>query len=515
MTALEAQGVRKTYGGVVALDDAHIEVRPGAVHALLGENGAGKSTLVKIMTGAVRPDAGTLRIGGAEVRFANTADASRQGVAVVSQELSLFPHLDVLSNLFPMREIRRGPLVDRRAMAALARPVFEQLGLAVGLSAPVGSLSLAQRQLVEIAKALITQPHVLLLDEPTSALEAGASERLIGILRVLRDRNVAVVYVSHILEEVMSLCDEVTVLRDGRVVLAAEPMGRLTMSAIVKAMLGDRPASAQAIDAISRETRDAVAAEVEAPSGSAASLRLSGVTVGAGMIDVDLDVRPGEVVGLAGLVGSGPQAVLRAIAGLARPSAGTVTLPGGAPGPRSLREAIAAGVGFVTGDRRRLGLMLDKPLWENITQVSSMGMVRDGWVIRPAALRERARRHVDRLQIRTPSVDLRAGQLSGGNQQKVVIAKWLDTQPTTLLLDDPTRGVDIGAKAEINGLLRAAAAGGAVVLLHSTDLEELASVCDRVVVFYRGRIIAELRGEERNARAILHAMNTGQTASVA
>ena len=511
MSTLEAQGIRKTYGGVVALDDAHIEVRAGAVHALLGENGAGKSTLVKIMTGAVRPDAGTLHLGGTEVQFANTADATRRGVAVVSQELSLFPHLDVLSNLFPMREPRRGPLIDRRSMAALARPVFEQLGIAVDLTAPLGTLTLAQRQLVEIAKALISKPQVLLLDEPTSALEAGASERLLGILRVLRDRNVAVVYVSHILEEVMSLCDEVTVLRDGCVVVAAEPMARLTMVGIVKEMLGDRP---RASEALTEETIEAVAAEVEAPSGPGGALRLAGVSVTSGMDGVDLEVRSGEVVGLAGLAGSGPQTVLRVIAGLARPSAGSVTLPGGHPGPRSLREAIAAGVGFVSGDRRRLGLMLDKPIWENITQVSTMGMVRDGWFVRPSRLRRRARTHVERLQIRTPSVNLRAGQLSGGNQQKVVIAKWLDTQPTTLLLDDPTRGVDIGAKAEINGLLRAAAAGGAVVVLHSTELEELASVCDRVVVFYRGRICAELSGADRNPSAILHAMNTGQVATV-
>ena len=240
VTALEAQGVRKTYGGVVALDDASFNVRPGSVHALLGENGAGKSTLVKVMTGAVRPDAGSLRLGGQEVRFRDTADAVRHGVAVVAQELSLFPHLDILSNLFTMREPRRGPIVDRRRMLEAAQPVLESLGVTHPPSTLVGSLSLAERQLVEIAKALVAKPRVLLLDEPTSALETGASERLLGILRVLREADVGVVYVSHILEEVMSLCDEVTVLRDGRVVMAAEPLANLTLPLIVDAMLGQK-----------------------------------------------------------------------------------------------------------------------------------------------------------------------------------------------------------------------------------------------------------------------------------
>jgi ABC-type sugar transport system ATPase subunit len=499
MHALEARGVRMTYGGVVALDDAAMVVRPGAVHALLGENGAGKSTLVKIMTGAVRPDAGTLRLDGAEVQFANTADAVRHGVAVVSQELSLFPHLDVLSNLFPMREPMRGPLVDRKRMRALAQPVLDELGLAVDLRVLVRDLTLAERQLIEIAKALIPNPRVLLLDEPTSALEAGATERLLGILRVLRQRDVAVVYVSHILEEVMSVCDEVTVLRDGRVVKAAEPMASLTMQDIVHAMLGERPPAPE------RAARDVTLPALQGPG-----LELAHVSVPGALDKVSLTVARGEIVGLASLAGSGSLSVLRAVAGIRPPSSGTIRLPGGQPGPSSFREAVANGIAYVSGDRRRLGLMLDKPIWENIVIVRSMGMSRDGQFLRLGSLKARAADLIARLGIRTPSGELRAGQLSGGNQQKVVLAKWLDTKPTTLVLDDPTRGVDIGARVEIHGLLRTVADQGGVVLLRSTDLEELASACDRVVVLYRGRVCAELRGPERSARTILHLMNTGE-----
>ena len=499
MHALEAQGVRKTYGGVVALDDAAMVVRPGAVHALLGENGAGKSTLVKIMTGAVRPDAGTLRLDGAEVQFATTADAVRHGVAVVSQELSLFPHLDVLSNLFPMREPMRGPLIDRKRMRALAQPVLDELGLAVDLRAMVRDLTLAERQLVEIAKALIPNPRVLLLDEPTSALESGATERLLAILRVLRQRDVAVVYVSHILEEVMSVCDEVTVLRDGLVVKAAEPMASLTMQDIVHSMLGERPPAPE------RAARDETLPALQGPG-----LELAHVSVPGALDEVSLTVARGEIVGLASLAGSGSLSVLRAVAGIRPPVSGTIRLPGGQPGPRSFREAVTNGIAYVSGDRRRLGLMLDKPIWENIVIVRSMGMSRDGQFLRLGSLKARAAELIVRLGIKTPSGELRAGQLSGGNQQKVVLAKWLDTKPTTLVLDDPTRGVDIGARVEIHELLRTVADQGGVVLLRSTDLEELASACDRVVVLYRGRVCAELRGPEQTARAILHLMNTGE-----
>jgi ribose transport system ATP-binding protein len=515
---LEAEGITKSYGGVRALAGAGLTLRAGSVHALIGENGAGKSTLVKVIAGAVRPDEGTLRLDGREVSFASTADAVRNGVAVVSQELSLFDDLDVLSNLFPMREPTRGPFVRRSVMAERARPVLAELGLDVSLRRPVGSLTLAQRQLVEVAKALVTQPRVLILDEPTSALEQSSTEALMGVLRVLRERQVAVLFVSHILEEVLALCDDVTVLRDGHPVLEGVPRAELTASAIVDAMLGERRRGAvpSVPESKAEELAENVTEMLDVSEASGAeALRLDAVSVERRLEAVSLEAGPGEIVGVAGIAGSGHSTVLELASGQRRADSGQVLLPGGRPVPRGLRAAIGAGVALVAGDRRRFGLMLDKPLWDNIGQVRAVALARDGAVIRGRDLRARAREHVARLQVRASSVDDRAGRLSGGNQQKVVFAKWLDAQPTVLLLDDPTRGVDVGAKAEMHVLIRGAAAAGAVVVMTSTDIDELAALCDRVLVFYRGRICAELAGERLVQHAILEAMNTGEAAAAA
>ena len=495
---LEARGIVKRYGGVVALHGVDFVVRAGSVHALLGENGAGKSTLVKILGGAVRPDDGSITLDGEPVRFSTTAEGVRAGVAVVSQELNLFPDLDVLANLFPMREPRRGPFVDRAAMAEQAVDVLRQLGIAVEPRRIVGSLSLAERQLLEIARALTAGPRVLVLDEPTSALEAAGVDRLMHALEVLRARNVAVVYVSHVLEEVMSLSDEVTVLRDGRVILEAVPRAQLTVPAIVDAMLGSRergraPASAAA-EIVEQRRRG--------------TLELRSVSVDRRLHDVSLSVESGEIVGLAGLAGSGHLTVLEVVFGLQRASSGSVHAPGGGQ-IRSQREALARGVALVSGDRHRLGLMLDKPLWENIAQVRAVALRREGRLIRRGGLRLRAGRHVHRLRIRAHSVDTTAGRLSGGNQQKVVFAKWLELHPSVLLLDDPTRGVDVGTKAEMHDLIRAEAAAGAAVLIASTDLDELVAVCDRVVVFFHGRAFATLAGDRLAQHTIVEAVNTG------
>jgi ABC-type sugar transport system ATPase subunit len=507
---LEATGIAKSYGGVRALDGAGLRVRAGSVHGLLGENGAGKSTLVKVICGAVRPDAGTLRLDGADVSFQSTADAARHGVAVVSQELNLFEDLDVLSNLFPMREPRRGPFVSRAEMARRARPVLADLGLDVPLRRPVGSLTLAQRQLVEVARALVTRPRVLILDEPTSALEQASTETLVAVLRALRQRRVAVVFVSHILEEALALCDRITVLRDGRAVLDGVARGELTAPAIVEAMLGERRRGRvpTVADTPAEHLRERVVEtlDVSEPRGG---LRLEDVAVAGRLEGVSLHAAPGEIVGLAGVAGAGHLAVLDVVSGRRRADAGEVLLSGGRPIPRGLRAAIAAGVALVSGDRGRYGLMLDKPLWENVGQVRAVALGRDGPVVRRRALRARARVHSARLQVRARSVDERAGRLSGGNQQKLVFAKWLDAQPSVLALDDPTRGVDVGAKAEVHELVRGAAAAGAVVLLTSTDLDELEAVCHRVLVFHRGRICAELAGERLRAHTVLEVMNTG------
>ncbi|HLW95359.1 MAG TPA: sugar ABC transporter ATP-binding protein [Solirubrobacteraceae bacterium] len=509
---IEAHGISKSYGGVQALADVDFAVRAGTVHALLGENGAGKSTLVKIIAGALRADSGAVRLDGSEVSFATTADAAAHGVGVVSQELNLFDDLDLLSNLFPQREPLRGPFVDRAEMTRRARPVLHDLGLSdLSLRRKIGELSLAERQLVEIAKALVTQPRVLVLDEPTSALEATSSALLIEVVRVLRERRVAVVYVSHILQEVMSISDEVTVLRDGRVVMAAQARSELSVPTIVAAMLGEHderssemraraPRAASVAAAI-----DASAAEAE---GADAELRFADVTAGA-LRDVSFTATRGEVVGLTGLTGAGHATVLEVVTGQLHASSGTVTFPGRRRAPRSLRAAISSGVALVTGDRKRFGLMLDKPTWDNIAQVRSIALRRDGPLILKRRLRAAADEQIRALRIRTPSADVDAGRLSGGNQQKVVFAKWLEARPSIMVLDDPTRGVDVGAKVEMHTLIHAAADANALILLSSTDLDELVSVCDRVLVFFQGAVCAELEGPRLTVRQMLESMNTG------
>jgi ABC-type sugar transport system ATPase subunit len=496
---LNATGIRKSYGGIAALKGVDFHVSAGTVHALLGENGAGKSTLVKVLVGATSPDAGTLQLDGRRVRFSSTADAASQGIAVVSQELNLFPDLSVLENLFVLREPRRGPLVARDRMARLASPVMEELGLRVNLRAPVASLSLEQRQLLEIARALMINPRVLILDEPTSALHIHQTERLHNLLRALRQRNVAVVYVSHILEDALNLCDVVTVLRDGERVLDAVPAAQLGIDEIVRAMLGEKK---------QLPTRQEVTHKRYSPTQDA--LRFVNVTVPGRLDAVSFEAPAGSIVGVVGLADSGHRDALAAAAGLLSLASGQIQLPGGALVQPRRRAAVKQGVALVPGDRRRVGLILDAPIWENMAQVRSVAMGRDGSLIRPHVLRERARARIAQLGIRAGSVNQDAGRLSGGNQQKVVFAKWLEANPSVLLLDDPTRGIDIGAKAEIYTLMRDLARQGVVQVLASTDIEELATICDTVIVFFGGRICATLNAEHLNAHTILAVMNTGK-----
>lgn len=497
---LEAIGIRKSYGGIAALRGVDFRVRAGTVHGLLGENGAGKSTLIKILVGATTPDTGQIYLDGEEVRFTSVADAARHGVAVVSQELNLFPELDVLANLFPMREPTRGPFVSRARMAEQALPVLRELGLNVNLGAPAASLSLEQRQLLEIARALLVQPRVLVLDEPTSALHAGQTERLHAVLRTLRQRSVAVVYVSHILEDVLALCDVVTVLRDGERVVDAVSTAEVRLDELVQAMLGDK----------SLKVAAALAERSEAATRSAHALRFEHVTVPGRLRDVSFEAYSGEILGVAGLADSGHLDVLATAAGLMRPASGVAKLPDGSPIQLGQRRAIQQGIALIPGDRRRIGLMLDKPIWENVAQVRAVALGREGALMRSGTLREHAREYLHSLAIKASSPDQHVGQLSGGNQQKVVFAKWLNAQPTVLLLNDPTRGIDVGAKTEIYALIRTLAKQGVVQIFASTDPLELAAVCDRVLVFSGGRICAILQGAQLNAQTILEVMNTGK-----
>jgi len=431
-----------------------------------------------------------------------TALAARaSGVATVSQELSLFPDLDVLSNLFSHGPPTRFGLVDRDAMLTRARPHLQSLGLGdLDPRTRLGDLSLAEQQLVEIARALIAGPSVLVLDEPTSALGAAATSRLLQLVREIADGGVAVLYVSHFLQEVTAIADRVTVLRDGANTITDREMsapGAPSIADLVRAMLGTSPA----------EPVPAEAGPGSAGESAELALQLRGVSVPGAVEDVDLDVHRGEIVGLAGLQGAGHEVLLRLLWGLQPEGTGQVQLPGGKGVPRSAGEALRAGVAFIPSDRKRLGLMLDKPVWENITAVTALAGQRSSWLLRRSAQRAIAQRWVDELRIRCV-VDDPVAALSGGNQQKVVFAKWLAVDPGLLLLDDPTRGVDVGAKREMHALIRGLAAQGRSVLICSTDLAELADLCDRVVLLRRGRVVEATSRGRMSESSLLEAMNS-------
>ncbi|MET9560324.1 sugar ABC transporter ATP-binding protein [Streptomyces tauricus] len=481
---LTARSLVKSYGGVRALDGADIRLRGGEVHALVGENGAGKSTLVRILSGTLAADEGSVRL----------ADRAREGgIAVVSQELSLFPDLTVRENLFPHRPPRRFGLLDRGAMDRAARPVLAELGLDVDPGALLGELPLADQQLTEVARALLRRPRVLVLDEPTSALPAAAVDRLEQVLRTLTGRGIAVLYVTHFLEEVMRFAHRVTVLRDGRVTLAGVRGEEVGVPDLVKAMLGAAPPPPV--------RRERAAADGPPP------VVLSEVCVPGRLTDVTFTVRAGEVVGVAGLQGAGHLDALAVVCGRTAISAGRVGV-GDRGLPRSLRDAIRAGVAFVPSDRKRFGLMTDRTVWENTTAVSWLALGRGGVMPSRAELVRRTADLTGRLRLRGGPHDVVA-QLSGGNQQKVVFAKWLATDPRIVVLDDPTRGVDVGVRAEMHLIVGELAAGGAAVLVASTDLAELTEVCDRVLVFVRGRITAEMSGGRLTEHGLAAAMQSG------
>ncbi len=484
---LVAADLVKHYGGVFALRGAGITLNPGEVHALVGENGAGKSTLVKLISGVVRPDGGGITLDGAAVEFTGPRDAAGHGIAIVSQEVMTFGDLTVVENLFPHGG------VARRTMARRAAPVLDELGLSVRLDARVETLSLADQQLLEICRALLVEPRVLILDEPTSALPRAAADRLAATTRRLAGRGLAVLYISHYLEEVLRIADRVSVLRDGAMVLEAAPVGEVELATLVTAMLGAAgPARAEARASTVRD---------------GAGVEFTGVSVPGLLSEVTFGAPPGGITGVAGLQGAGHETVIDLVCGCLRPATGTVRLPDGT-GPRSLRQAVRAGVAYISGDRKGRGLMLDKPLWENITAVSRLGLGRDGVLPPTRRLVDRTRTAIDRLRVRGRPYD-QTGQLSGGNQQKAVFAKWLDAAPSVIALDDPTRGVDIGARAEMHDIIRGLAAEGRVVVISSTDLAELTDLCDRVLVFQHGRIVETIAGERLSEHELSLAMNAG------
>ncbi len=486
---LALEHAEKSFGAVRALVDGDIALYPGEVHGLVGENGAGKSTLVKILAGVLRPDAGRLLLDGDAAIFDNAKQSQAAGIAIIFQEPTLFPDLSVAENIFvgvqPLKRFRR---IDARRMRREAAAVFQQLGVRIDPDRLARGLSIADQQLVEIAKALTANARVIVMDEPTAALTTTEVEQLFRIVETLRARGNAVLFVSHRLEEIFSLCQRVTVMRDGRHVLT-QPIEELTVQSVIRAMVG----------------RDMSALFPKVPSEAGqVVLKVERLTREGVFTDVSFEVRSGEIVALAGLVGAGRTEVARAIFGIDRWDAGSVEIDGRRLPPGSPTAAMAAGIGLVPEDRRQQGLVMDFSIERNVA-LASLGTVRRAGIIPRGAERRFARDWALRLQLKYARLTNPVWTLSGGNQQKVVLAKWLARRPRLLIVDEPTRGIDVGTKAEVHRLLSELASQGVAVLMISSELPEVLGMADRIVVLFEGRVTREFARAEADEDRIMSA----------
>ncbi|MET8353838.1 sugar ABC transporter ATP-binding protein [Micromonospora sp. NPDC005206] len=490
---LVLDGVTKSFGAVVALRGVHLALHAGEAHALVGENGAGKSTLVKILAGAHPPDAGEMTLDGQPLRLRGPADARAAGIAVIYQEPTLFPDLSVAENIFmgrqPLRGLRR---IDSAAMHRDAERLFQRLGVRIDPTRPARGLSIADQQLVEIAKAISFDARVLVMDEPTAALSGVEVERLFAVARSLCERGAAVLFISHRFDEVFDLCHRVTVLRDGAWV-SSDRAADLTVDEVVRRMVGRDVSSLYPKQAA--EPRDTL-------------LEVRGLTRAGVFTDVSFSVRGGEIVALAGLVGAGRSEVARAVFGVDRYDAGEVLVAGrGVPAGRPGR-AIAAGMALVPEDRRQQGLVMELSVERNATLARRRALSRLGLLL-GGAERAEARSWTRRLQVKAARLGAPVATLSGGNQQKVVLAKWLATEPRILIVDEPTRGIDVGTKAEVHRLLSELAGEGLAILMISSELPEVLGMADRVLVMHEGRLVRELSRAEADETSIMFAA-TGQ-----
>jgi len=487
--ALELRDVAKSFGAVVALRSGSLAVAPGSIHALVGENGAGKSTLVKIVAGVHRRDSGVVRLHGEDVDFGSTAESKAAGVAVIYQEPTLFPDLSVTENIFMGRQpVGRSRRIDRAAMYAEAAGLFERLGVAIDPRRPARGLSIADQQIIEIAKAISLDASVLVMDEPTAALSGVEVDRLFAVARSLRDEGRALVFISHRFDEVFALCDMVTVMRDGEYV-STDAVVETSVEQIVSRMVG-------------REVGN-LFPKTPAEIGDVV-LAVDGLSSLGTFHDIGFTVRAGEIVGLAGLVGAGRSEIARAVFGVDKYDAGSVHLDGKSVPPRSPRAAIRAGIAFVPEDRRKQGLVTDASVARNVASVIRRGLTHAG-VLTNRDENRAAGPWAARLEVKTSALDMHATTMSGGNQQKVVLAKWLATEPKLLIIDEPTRGIDVGTKAEVHRLLSDLAGQGLAILMISSELPEVLGMADRVLVVCEGRITAELSRDDATPEAVMHA----------
>jgi monosaccharide-transporting ATPase len=492
---LVMRDIQKRFQGVQALAAASLEVEPGEVMALVGENGAGKSTMIKVLTGAYRRDSGSVTFAGAPIDFASPQHAQHGGISTIYQEINLVPFRSVAENIFLGREYRRYGLLDWGRMNAEAAELLRRFAVEIDVRRPLMEFSTAIQQMVAIARAVSFKARLVIMDEPTSSLDEREVAVLFDVMRRLRAEGVAVIFITHRLDELYQVCDRVTVMRDGRTVMTSR-MAEVDKLHLIAAMLGR-----------DLETVRAHSTGFSATKASAGAIVLAaeGLKIGRKVRDARVEVREREIVGLAGLLGSGRTEVARAIFGADPPDAGAIRLGGRDVSPREPAEAIALGVGYCSEDRKADGIVPDMSVRENMTlgilpRLTSMGIVDE------ARQREIVDRFMKRLAIKASSAEQKIRELSGGNQQKVLLARWLCTDPKLLILDEPTRGIDVGAKAEIQALIRELADQGLGVLMISSELEEIVEGADRVFVLSDGRTVADLPHAKVSAAAIMAAM---------
>jgi ABC-type sugar transport system ATPase subunit len=495
--ALEMRHVGKRFPGTIAVEDVSFEVRAGEVHALVGENGAGKSTLMKMLAGSFDDYTGEIVIGGEVALLHSPTLAKRHGVGMIYQELSLARPISITENLLAGRLPRRGPFLDKARARAMARELLVSVGLDLDPSLPIEDISQHEAQLVEIAKVLGNKPSILVMDEPTSALSREEVERLFSIIGDLKARGIAIVYISHHLPEIFRIADRVTVMRDGKKI-ATRPVSEVTREEIVQMMVG------RSVKEFYKRGERAVG-EVR--------LRVHGLSRFGFFHQVDLEARRGEILGICGLSGAGRTELARVLTGLDRADEGTIELDGRTVRGSSMADFLSQGISYLTEDRKTEGLALRLPVQDNVLS-AMIDRLSSAGVYSGARGRPRVDSLIGELSIHPPDPSRTVSNLSGGNQQKVLLAKWLATEPKVLILDEPTRGVDIGAKMTIHSSIEKLARGGCTVLLISSDLPELVGLCDRVMVMRKGHFIREMQYSECSEESLLLAANgdSGQTA---
>jgi len=492
-SALQAEGLGKTYGQITVLSDVALDVRAGEVHAIIGENGAGKSTLMKLLSGHVAPTEGRLLMDGKPIEFRNAVEAEGAGIVLVHQEILLAADLTVAENLFLGREIGRGLMVDDRSMNRRTAELLARVGSTARPRDCVGELPLAQRQLVQIARALLDDRKVVILDEPTAVLANDEVAALLDIVRMLRDHGVAVLYISHRLDEVQALADRITVLRDGRMI-GTWPAASLGQREMAELMVG------RELDMLYPHKRPTT---TEAPI-----LSVTDLSVDHGVQKVSFAVSPGEVLGIGGMIGAGRTELIEGLMGLRPSQARSVVLNGKDIKFRSVRAMMEAGLVYLTEDRKGKGLLLEEKLGPNLT-LQALDAVNPGAVLDKREEFSRLEKVVADYDIRVRSLRLEAGKLSGGNQQKLLLAKVMLADPSVIIIDEPTRGIDIGNKSQIYDFIDAMVREGKACIVISSEMSELVGLADRVLVMRAGRIVAELRGNEINEENVVFAATTG------